>query len=127
MTLKEIIAEVGALKFFIGVIVLATLSLNGMVQFLKDAPAIVNSNTARLGAVEVEVSQHHDSILDNSDALAAYQAHTLADDTVNAAQAQAIVQLVQGQDYLICLRQERAAELDSILFTRDCGLELINR
>ena len=87
------------------------LTVNGVYQFLKDAPAIVNANTR-------EIRFHHDSIAQNSEFAVSMEQHLAADDSANASRDRKL-------DYLVCLRTERARELRGDPALRDCDAELL--
>lgn len=87
------------------------LTVNGVYQFLKDAPAIVNANTR-------EIRLHHDSIAQNSEFTVSMEQHLASDDSANASRDRKL-------DYLVCLRTERARELRGDPALRDCDAELL--
>ena len=120
MNLKELVNEFGALKFWIGAIIFGTLTLNGVYQFLRDAPAIVNANTSH-------IQLHHDSLAELSDAVETFQVHSAQEEELFREQVDRLDRLDSNVDYLVCLRTERARELDNLPSLRNCEEVLLNR
>jgi hypothetical protein len=102
----------------VGGIVAIVLGLTQAYQFIRDAPAVVESNSAH-------VVMHHDSIEELYGAMTAQQTiaehvdeHLVRNDSANKARDRKL-------DYLVCLRIERKRELDSLPPLRDCDAELL--
>lgn len=120
MSVKDLVNEFGALKFWVGAIMVGTahieqhhtLTLNGVYQFLRDAPAIVNSN---------------DSLIDLSTAVESFQAHVAEEEELFREQVERLDKLDANVDYLVCLRTERARELETLPPLRNCEEVLLNR
>ena len=123
MSIRNLIDEWGALQKAFAVlaaVVTLTLVLNGVVQFLKDAPAIVDSNARH-------VTLHHDSIGGLYQAVEAQgtvaqhvEEHLATEDSANRERDRKL-------DYLVCIRIERKRELDSLPALSDCDADLLNR
>lgn len=85
--------------------------INGVVQFIRDAPAIVNANTR-------EIRMHHDSLVDLADIVQHVEEHLEAEDAANLGRDRKL-------DYLVCIRTERARELRDEPALTECDLALL--
>ena len=120
-TAADLIARLTGSKkagLIVAVMALSGLTVNGVYQFLKDAPAIVSANTRVSNANAREIARHHDSIAQNSEFSVAAAQHLAADDSANSSRDRKL-------DYLVCLRTERARDLRGDPALRDCDAELL--
>jgi len=113
-TTFDVVANLGRYQkmatLILGLIISAGV-VNGVYQFLKDAPAIVNANAR-------EVRFHHDSIAANTAFQETVTEHLAHEDSADASRDRKL-------DYLICLRTERARERRGDVPMRDCDAELL--
>ena len=102
----------------IGGLIVIILGAHSAWEFIRDAPAVVESNASH-------VTMHHDSIADLYGAVQAQgtvaqhvDEHLIQYDSANQARDRKL-------DYLVCLRMERKRELDSLPPLHDCDAELL--
>ena len=102
----------------IGSLIAIILGAHSAWEFIRDAPAVVESNASH-------VTMHHDSITELYGAIQAQgtvaqhvDEHLTQTDSAGKSRDRKL-------DYLVCLRLERKRELDSLPPLRDCDAELL--
>ncbi len=102
------------------------LSLTGIVGFVQDAPELLGANsrgiaenTTAIGELAAAVAVNQNAIVDLTQMARSIQAHF-------AEEAAADLVRDRKLDYLICLRTERARELDGLPPTQDCFAESLS-
>ena len=122
--LKGLAEELGVVSKIIialGVIGGAMLSVNGVVSAVREAPETMASNAARLEVVDTAITgirrqaAAHDTAIGEHDQVIVAIPEML--DAVKSLQTQ--------NDFLICDRGRRRAELAGIPWQRDCEEELL--
>lgn len=105
---------------FMTVLAMAGLSLTGILGFLQDAPELLSANsrasadnTLAIGELAAAVAVNQNAIADLTIMARSIEAHFTEEAASNLVRDRKL-------DYLICLRTERARELDGLPPAEDC-------
>lgn len=105
---------------FMTVLAMAGLSLTGILGFLQDAPELLTANsraiagnTSAIGELTSAVAVNQEAIFDLSSMAQSIQEHFTEEAAANLVRDRQLT-------YLVCLRTERARELDGLPPAQDC-------
>lgn len=109
----------------LGAAVAVLVAAAGTIVFLREGPEVVESNASAIEAVSEHVAFHHDSLASLTEIAAAIERHLEAEEEADHVRDSIMRAQARRTEYLVCLREQRARELDGLAVTRDCGLEAI--
>ena len=94
-------------------------------QLLNQAISVANESMDSTSSLKMHVGMHHDSIVDLSIVVPQILEHFEIEEAADIVRDSVIRRYGERQEYLICLREQRALEVSDQPTTRNCADDLI--